>query len=428
MHAVEPVQRLRLLLHRLEETDPKQLPPEVEFHREMTEIFMSVRDLHTNYFLPAPFAGQVAFLPFMIADFMEGATRRYLVVRVAAGFSDPTFVPGVEVLHWNGAPIERAVWVNAQRFAGSNLEARHARGVATLTTRPLLRTLPPDEEWVNLRFRSPSGTVEEMTFDWMVGAPPQLATAAASDGLEMQPFVAAQAVDVELEFLHRTRAALFRPRVVQAAERARATAAVTNSGGDSLPTTMPAIFRARSVETPNGHFGYIGIRTFNSSDPDRFVNEFVRLSEALPQNGLMIDVRGNGGGVILAGEQLLQVLTPRRIEPETLQFINTPVNLRICRRHGANSPITDLSPWVPSIQQSIETGAVFRVLFPSVRQMPAIESASVTTDQWCSLPTLSAIARPIYSRLASRITRSARSSAWMPTPARAARMYGTTTC
>ena len=160
MHAVEPVQRLRLLLHRLEETDPKQLPPEVEFHREMTEIFMSVRDLHTNYFLPAPFAGQVAFLPFMIADFMEGATRRYLVVRVAAGFSDPTFVPGVEVLHWNGAPIERAVWVNAQRFAGSNLEARHARGVATLTTRPLLRTLPPDEEWVNLRFRSASGTVE----------------------------------------------------------------------------------------------------------------------------------------------------------------------------------------------------------------------------------------------------------------------------
>ena len=180
----------------------------------------------------------------------------------------------------------------------------------------------------------------------------------------MQPFVAAQAVDVELEFLHRTRAALFRPRVVQAAERARATAAVTNSGGDSLPTTMPAIFRARSVETPNGHFGYIGIRTFNSSDPDRFVNEFVRLSEALPQNGLMIDVRGNGGGVILAGEQLLQVLTPRRIEPETLQFINTPVNLRICRRHGANSPITDLSPWVPSIQQSIETGAGLSSAFP----------------------------------------------------------------
>lgn len=63
MHAVEPLQRLRLLLHRLEQVAPARLEAEVEFHREMTEIFMSVRDLHTNYFLPAPFAGQVPFQP-----------------------------------------------------------------------------------------------------------------------------------------------------------------------------------------------------------------------------------------------------------------------------------------------------------------------------------------------------------------------------
>jgi hypothetical protein len=49
MHAVEPLQRLRLLLRGLEETPPGRLPAELEFHREMTEIFMSVRDLHTNY-------------------------------------------------------------------------------------------------------------------------------------------------------------------------------------------------------------------------------------------------------------------------------------------------------------------------------------------------------------------------------------------
>jgi hypothetical protein len=182
MHAVEPLQRLRLLLHRLEETEPDRLPPEVEFHRELTEIFMSVRDLHTNYFLPAPFAGQVAFLPFMIADFVEGGLRRYLVARVQR-ITHPTFVPGVEVLHWNGAPIARAVLANAQRFAGSNLEARHARGVATLTTRPLLRALPPDEEWVIVRFRTAAGHAEELRFDWMVGALLRKASAICSSGL-----------------------------------------------------------------------------------------------------------------------------------------------------------------------------------------------------------------------------------------------------
>jgi hypothetical protein len=359
----ELVHAFRLLLHRLEETEPERLPTEVDFHREMTEIFMSVRDLHTSYLLPAPFAAKVAFLPFMIADFMEDGSWRYLVVRVAAGISHPTFVSGVEVLHWNGAPISRAVWANAQRFAGSNLEARHARGVATLTTRPLLRTLPPDEEWVSVRFRNTTGAVEEIRFDWMIGTPPLLATGGAGEAIDKARFAAAEAVDVELEFLHRTRAALFRPRVVKAAQRSRATVRPTDSGGDSLPTTMPGVLRARSVETPTGRFGYIGIRTFNT-DPDPFVAEFVRLAEALPQNGLIVDVRGNGGGIIFAGEPLLQVLTPRRIEPETLQFINTPVNLRICRRHGADSPIVDLSPWVPSIQQSIETGSVFSNAFP----------------------------------------------------------------
>jgi hypothetical protein len=43
MHAVDPLQRLRLLQRRL-----PQLTSEIAFHHEMTEIFTSLRDLHTN--------------------------------------------------------------------------------------------------------------------------------------------------------------------------------------------------------------------------------------------------------------------------------------------------------------------------------------------------------------------------------------------
>lgn len=255
MHAVEPIQRLRLLLHRLQEMKPGLLPPEVEFHREMTEIFMSVRDLHTNYFLPAPFAGTVAFLPFMIAEFREQGVRKYLVARVAEGFSHPSFVRHVEILHWNGAPIERAVSMNAQRYAGSNGEARRARGVVTMTQRPLVRTLPPDEEWVMVRYLTAAGKIEELRFDWMVGTPPALATGGASDALDAVHFATALALDIELEVLHRARAALFRPRVVQAANRARTQNSASASVWDALPTTMPAVLRARRVETVHGVFG-----------------------------------------------------------------------------------------------------------------------------------------------------------------------------
>lgn len=41
---------------------------------QMTEIFTSIRDLHTNYLLPAPFNGMTAFLPFMVEDYIEGAS------------------------------------------------------------------------------------------------------------------------------------------------------------------------------------------------------------------------------------------------------------------------------------------------------------------------------------------------------------------
>lgn len=54
MYAVNPVQRLRVLHRRLERQTEATKPLEWLFHAELSEIFHSVRDLHTNYLLPAP--------------------------------------------------------------------------------------------------------------------------------------------------------------------------------------------------------------------------------------------------------------------------------------------------------------------------------------------------------------------------------------
>jgi hypothetical protein len=127
---------------------------------------------------------------------------------------------------------------------------------------------------------------------------------------------------------------------------------------------MPGVLRAPSVTTAAGTFGHIRIFTFSVDDPDAFVAEFVRLVEQLPQNGLIVDVRGNGGGHIFASEFTLQTLTPRHILPEPVQFINTPLNLRICRKHRQNPVGIDLGPWVLSMEQALETGAAFSGAFP----------------------------------------------------------------
>lgn len=361
MHSIEPVQRLKLLLQTLEQTPAAAQQSEIEFHRELTEIFTSVRDLHTNYLLPTPFNQMTAFLPFMVEDYFDGGKRKYIVSHVAKGFNQSTFVPGVEVVYWNAVPIERAVLNNAHQYAGSNREARHARGVQTLTTRALRIALPPDEEWVIVGYRTTTGKLVELRVDWLVN--PLLPTEIDSDPGADPAVAATIGIDLEQNIIQRTRKALFAPQVVAAEKKAIDKARSGAAFGD-LESTLPHVFGARSVTTPAGTFGYLRIRTFHHWPPEKFVGEFIRLMSALPKNGLIIDVRGNGGGIIMNGELILQTLTPQRIEPEPLQFLNTPLNLEICRRNGPTSSWADLSQWVESMQQALQTGATFSAGFP----------------------------------------------------------------
>jgi len=110
MHAVDPIQRLKLLQLHLDETISSKLEPELDFHKEMINIFTSVRDLHTNYLLPEPFSGQFAFLPFLIESYKKNGKRQFLVTKIANGYENflpPTFKPGVNIIigmvyRWSG--------------------------------------------------------------------------------------------------------------------------------------------------------------------------------------------------------------------------------------------------------------------------------------------------------------------------------------
>ena len=152
MHAVDPVQRLKLLKYR-----PHTLS-ERRFHDEMISIFMELRDLHTNYLLPAPYASMTVSLPLQIGEFFADGERQYLVTEVIAGhINDPQFEPGVVITHWNGIPMDRAVELNADRQAGSNTDARHAQGVDTMTARYMGLSAAPDEDWIVLNYITPDG-------------------------------------------------------------------------------------------------------------------------------------------------------------------------------------------------------------------------------------------------------------------------------
>jgi Amidohydrolase family/Peptidase family S41 len=350
MHAVDPLQRLRLLQHRLSELTPDQLGPDLEFHAEVTDIFTSLRDLHTHYVLPEPYQSHQAYLPFLVEECLVRGASRFVVSKLASDFEHPTFQPGVEVTHWNGVPIRRAVEINAQRQSGSNVPARFARGLDALTIRALGRMAPPDEEWVTITYRHESGEPEEIRVSWRTHRP--FEESPFADDLSATAGILG--IDAQTEAVNRVRRDQF----------SRIRAAVASA--DEVPTHLPGVLRARLRSTSHGDIGHLRIYTFLVPEPGVFVAEIVRLLEALPDDGLVLDVRGNGGGNIWAAERLLQVFTPRPVEPEPAQFATSPLVLAICR---ANAPSTvlpglDLAEWQASIAQAVETGATYSNGFP----------------------------------------------------------------
>src|SRR5207249_3901052 len=72
------------------------------------------------------------------------------------------------------------------------------------------------------------------------------------------------------------------------------------SAPDELPSRLPGVLRARRRRTRLGEVGHLRVFTFLVPDAGDFLDEVVRLLEALPQDGLVLDVRGNGATDILA--------------------------------------------------------------------------------------------------------------------------------
>lgn len=359
MHAVDPVQRLRNLDHELQQSRGNPMS-DLDFHREMISVFDSLRDLHTCYRLPRPFRGKVAWLPYLIEECAgEDGVRRFIISKVVGEPVQDRFRPGVEVLYWNGVPIERYVRALARRMPGGNAAARRARAMNSLTLRSLTRGQIPDADWVTLTYRAAGGDEREYRQAWLLFEPrmgyrnlsPENFGLVAASGLGL---------DDHTDDLQLAKKALFASAQVIEEERLQAGGDLKPARGNDIPSRLPTTFRARHVTGPNRKkYGYLRIFSFNVDDADLFVDEFERLLGEFSQNGLIIDIRGNGGGLIHAAERALELLSPVPIEPEPAQFINTPATLRLCRAHGESVrlPGLALKPWLRSMERSVASGA-----------------------------------------------------------------------
>ncbi|MFI5707049.1 S41 family peptidase [Kribbella sp. NPDC051620] len=355
MHAIDPLQALRLLRHRLADLS------ETEFHVQLQRIFLGLHDLHTNYILPSRYAG-FAFLGIFLERCVDDGQTKYLVTKTFDHIvGDPQLTAGVEVTHWNGTPIQLAVEANAAREAGSNKAAQLAQGLQNMTLRSINMSLPPDEDWIDVTYKV-GGTTHETRVPWRVfesasevTTPGTLPSLPNGVGVEAHHLVG---MDLRTELARRVKRRLFAPASLKeapAAAKARKPRVTAPLAAGPVPTSRPDELKARIVDTPSGTFGHLRIFTFHMQDQDieGFLNEVARLLSLLPPQGLVLDVRGNGGGYVIAAEYLLQFFSPGRITPEPFQFVSTPGTT------GLSTTVPDYQAWKASLEESVGTGSAY---------------------------------------------------------------------
>jgi len=359
MYAVNPIQRLKLLRRRCEQRMP--VMAEREFFNELLSIFSQLRDLHTNFILPEPFRSSYAFLPFRLERYVTASGEKaYVVTRVMSPELwgepiDQSFQKGVIVKDWNGTPIDRVVAANADREAGSNSAARSAKGLSALTIRWLGQSLPPDEDWVDIDYLpEPDTEARSIRFQWKFfqrrGGKAGVVAATAISRAQRKKF-RALGMDAKGEAERQIRRYLFKDARKQTPRLAKKMYKVPKWARE----VFPAVGNAR---TSSGVFAYVRIATFNVDSEKKYINEFIRIISKLCQNGLILDVRGNGGGLIYFGERMLQLLTPRAIDPARFSFLNSARTQALTTRHAF------IRPWGNSIAQWVETGAEYSQGFP----------------------------------------------------------------
>ncbi len=368
---------------------------------------------------PSLYVSAIAFLPFLMNVYFDSDNRRrYLVTHIIADdLACESFGSGVEIVSWNGTPIEEAVHLNTEFEEGSNEPHDLALALQFMTVRWLGASYEPDSPWVFVGYRLPDGRSLECKFLWSVfvqqGGPRILVADQAEAivfGISRPRNQRDRAVHLASQVVHAWRKKVFaaekpkdRPTQQQLTKAAEElvdlfrefvgrrelrefteahASLLQKEHEDEVPTLLPLFFEAQEYDgrtllregagpgndqpvelEPNDaaaiekkKFGYIRIRAFAIQDPERgeFQYEFTRLLSLMPSGGLIIDIRDNPGGSATNAEESLQYLTAHEITPISFRFLASPVTKELANREGSV-----YEEYGASIDNALATGGAF---------------------------------------------------------------------
>lgn len=270
-----------------------------EFHGTMTDIFRDLKDLHTMYYLPRPFACYESFLPVFfkhvkLADGKSGyAVTDYHVKKEIADLIPKPFnvAIGDMVISYNGKPIDSVVKAAMPETYGANTEAQFRLAQDDIRyfnheVDPL-----PETDSVTMEFQNSKGERYKHKLPFISWSNEECLKSSTPS-----PF----------NFNKSKR-----------------------MGSIKGETEEPILYW--HINRPSfGNFGYIEISSFTpevlSDDQTAIKIRDLLLNELKDTDGIVFDLRSNGGGQIPLAEKIIQLFSPREVEPLKYILRSTETN------------------------------------------------------------------------------------------------------
>jgi hypothetical protein len=302
-----------------------------EMHARLRDLTNRLQDRHTTYRFPLPYGCHFNFLP---VDFKEVATAEGAKIAVSSVSSKPEVI---DLIQRSGMPIDITQgdilvsykgldpFIAARELAlparGANPAAQRRQEINLLTKRAQSRDFAPESNDVEVTVKSVDGTLKTMKLPWISEL--DLDCAGSAPKAFSKPKRAPQydlGMDEELIAARRVMGDM------------------NNKSDDGYVDTIDPILKYRLLTNAHGTFAILKLTSFvpEKVSPEALVRELRRLmrSELANTDGMIIDVRDNGGGYIILAEMLAQLFGPNDVNPLAFRLKNSPAN----QLYWSNSP------------------------------------------------------------------------------------------
>ncbi|MEL6183842.1 MAG: S41 family peptidase [Myxococcota bacterium] len=347
-----------------------------EMEERLYRIFASQRDLHLNYVFPPPYSQWSSFLPFTLARTQSRRDRFEARVSSVSAQLFAQYAPGQRVpvigdklIAYGGLPIADAIREQQETSQGANEFGGFVRAIDELTFISHLLHLVPPTDTVELTFLPDERRAHPytITLPWITEGPAAESVAeTTTEGAATQGGVFSGATP-DYSDRKAVLKALSSGEDLYEKERQRFLSAHPElrpmSPYPNLPTNEPTITFGR-IHNPNGRFGYIRISSFVPAFGDNFAIEEIRrllLGDLEDTDGLIVDVRDNGGGSIIYADLLSQLFGRNDARVIEARLLNVDLNRRIFNESAFGFFFPDFAA---SINDAAGTGNTYAETVP----------------------------------------------------------------